>query len=220
MTLQPPEFPDFPDAEFRTILADPPWNYEDDLPEDVGRGAAEHYDTLHTGYIMGLGEQVQQIAAPSAHLYLWTTGSFMPEAFEVVDAWGFDHKQVLTWVKVNNAPPTLPHEREQNTRLRRYMGMGRYYRNSAEFLLFATKGNRQVNREDASTTFFAERSDHSVKPEKSYRLIEQMSDGPFFEMFSRSKRAGWTAWGDEAPDTAVDVAEADGSPTTKDAGVW
>lgn len=196
-----PEIPPVPQTEggYKTVKADPPWAYDDDLP-GPGRGASEHYDTLHYRTVAGLGPQIQQITAPSAHLYLWTTNSFMSEAYEVIESWGFEAKTIITWIKVNDAPETLPFERDEPTSVKGKIGLGHYLRNTTEHIIFAAKGNRQTNRADAPTHFFAERGEHSSKPDKSYRLAEALSDGPRLEMFSRQARDGWTVWGDEAPD--------------------
>lgn len=220
MTRVPPEFPAFPDIEAKTVVADPPWPYGDDLPGNIARGAEDHYPILPVGHIAGLGECVQAITAPNAHLWLWTTAGFMAEAHEVAEAWGFDVKTIVTWNKVNDEPSTLPHERQKGAHVRHRLGMGRYLRNTTEFLLFAAKGNKQVDGDTFATHFFAERSDHSTKPAKSYRLIEQASEGPFFEMFARSGRDGWVTWGEEAPDENTLDAEPSGEPTTLDAGAW
>lgn len=222
-TLDFPTFPPFPNPPdgFKTVMADPPWKYDDKLEgEDVTGAAEDHYETLSTAQIMGLGEWVREVTAPSAHLYLWTTGSHLSDAFAVIDAWGFDYKQTLTWLKTYDEPAGLPHERTYPARYDGVLGMGQYYRNSTEFLLFATKGNRAVNRSDVATYFMAEPTGHSYKPDKAYRLAEIQSDGPRFEMFARSGRQGWVTWGDEAPDEDDLTATPPGVATVADPMDW
>lgn len=197
-----PSFPDLPDGEFKTIVADPPWAYDDDLP-GPGRGSSSHYDTLHYGTVMGMGPQIRAISAGHAHLYLWTTNSFMQEALDVAHAWGFDQKSIITWVKVTDEPSSLPHERDQPTSVKERIGMGNYLRNTTEHLLFCVKGTRGVALNNVPTHFFAERSEHSAKPEKSYRLVEALSPGPYIDLFSRMQRSGWENWGDETPNDAT-----------------
>lgn len=191
-----PTLPDLPDGEFKTVMADPPWAYEDDLPGPA-RGSGSHYDTLHYGTVMGMGPQIREVTAGHAHLYLWTTNSFMEEALDVAEAWGFDQKTILTWVKVTDEPRSLPHERDHEVSVRMRFGMGNYFRNSTEHLVFAVKGTRGVDTNRLPTHFFAERTDHSEKPDKAYRLIETASPEPRLELFSRRDRKGWVAWGDE-----------------------
>jgi len=75
--------------------------------------------------------------------------------------------------------------------------MGHYFRNATEHLLFGVKGNLGTASKVPANVFFAERTDHSSKPEKSYALIEEMSEGPRLELFARGQRVGWDSWGAE-----------------------
>jgi len=102
-----PTLPPLPDGEFSTVVADPPWSYGDDLP-GPGRGADSHYDTLHSRTVAGMGPQIREVTSPSAHLWLWTTNSFLQESLEVAESWGFETKTVLTWIKVQDEPDTPP----------------------------------------------------------------------------------------------------------------
>lgn len=191
-----PSLPDLPEGEFKTVMADPPWAYDDDLPGPA-RGSGSHYDTLHYGTVMGMGPQIRKVTASHAHLYLWTTNSFMEEALQVVEEWGFDQKTILTWVKVTDEPRGLPHERDHEVSVKERIGMGNYFRNTTEHLIFAVKGTRGIESNSMPTHFFAERSAHSSKPEKAYRLAEEASPEPRLELFSRRNRDGWVVWGDE-----------------------
>lgn len=194
-----PTLPPLPDKEYKTLMVDPPWAYNDDMP-GPGRGSSSHYDTLHYGTVLGMAPQIQEITAASAHLYLWTTNSFMEEAMEIASAWGFDQKTIITWVKVTDEPRGLPHNRDYSVDIKERIGMGHYARNVTEHILFCTKGNLSTNRNDAANVFFAERSEHSSKPQKAYKLAEELSPTPRLDMFSRSKRSGWDVWGDETPE--------------------
>lgn len=193
-TVSFPTIADLPDRDYKTILADPPWQYDDDSPHP---GAADHYETLPVDVIRGLGPYVNQVAASHAHLYLWTTNSFLQAACQVADSWGFDVVTNISWIKVLDAPDTLPHEREDPVEIESQLGLGHYYRNTTEHLLFCRKGRKQTERNDVVSHFFAERSEHSAKPVKSYRLIEEMSDGPRLELFARGQREDWDVWGNE-----------------------
>lgn len=191
-----PEIEPIPDGQYKTILADPPWSYDDSL-SGGGRGAVKHYDTLDTNIIRALGRQVNAVAASHAHCYLWTTNAFLGDAYDVVREWGFDPKTIITWIKVTDAPETLPHERDEDAEVSERIGMGHYYRNTTEHAVFGTKGNKSTERNDVPTHFFAERTEHSAKPRKFYRLVESMSDDPRLEMFARNERDGWDSWGNE-----------------------
>lgn len=194
--LEFPSLPPVPDESYRTIMADPPWAYDDDMP-GPGRGSSSHYDTLHYGTVLGMAPQIREITAPAAHLYLWTTNSFLAEALEIAGAWGFDQKTIITWVKVTDEPRTLPHERDHEVSVSERIGMGHYYRNVTEHMLFCTKGNLGTSSNDVPNAFFAERDEHSAKPRKAYRLVEHQSPEPRLELFSRQDRGGWDSWGDE-----------------------
>lgn len=190
--------PDLPDGEFKTVMADPPWRYEDDLPE-TGTEADARREPLHHGTVMGMGPQIRKITAPHAHLYLWTTNYFMEEALAVAEAWGFDQKSIVTWVKVTEEPTELPHERDGPATVSEHIGRGNYLRNTTEHMLFAVKGSRGVALNNVPTHFFAARTENHDKPEKAYRLVEQLSPGPYLALFSQTGRLGWETWGDERP---------------------
>jgi len=198
--IQFPELPPIPKGNFKTVMADPPWAYDDDLP-GPGRGSGSHYDTLHAGSVAGMGPQIRKVTAPSAHLYLWFTNSFIEEAMQVAEAWGFEQKTIITWLKVTDEPEGLPHERDKSPPVNERIGMGHYLRNCTEHMLFCTKGNKATDRNDVPNYILAERTEHSAKPAKAYRLAEELSDAPpRLELFSRDPRPGWDVWGDEAPE--------------------
>lgn len=184
-------------ATFSTILADPPWPYHSPkaIVGNAGRGfqdgkakdiiqvdVDEHYDTMSIADIKSLN--VKALTAPNAHLYLWTTNSFMVEAHEVAEAWGFKPKTILTWVKVHQNNPAKPS-----------MKTGYWYRSATEHILFAVKGKLRLAGPCNPTAFLHPRLPHSVKPDMFYDLIEQQSPGSYLELFARRKRANWTSVG-------------------------
>lgn len=157
---------------FATIVIDPPWRYEN----VATRGAAEdHYPT------MGLDEleQLDIPAADNSHLYLWVTNAFLSNGFDLLVSWGFEYKTCLTWCK-----PSI--------------GLGNYFRNNTEHVLFGIRGKAPTLRNDIGTWFEAKKTRHSAKPESFYDLVEACSTGPYLEMFARRRRFGWHVWGDEA----------------------
>jgi N6-adenosine-specific RNA methylase IME4 len=139
---------------------------------------------------------VSDIATDNAHLYLWTTNSFLRAAFEVMDAWGFQFKTNVTWVKLTNTAELVETPYGIAPRLR--PGMGRYFRGVTEHCLFGVRGRLPLLQGDMRTTaFFAPRGRHSTKPEAFYSLVESSSPGPYLELFARRRREGWTSWGNE-----------------------
>lgn len=181
--------PVVPEGQFATIVADPPWRYGNTST----RGAAEdHYPTMSIEELCDLGIATER-AADLAHLYLWTTAGHLPDAFRVVEAWGFTYKTYLVWVKPQ-------------------MGMGNYFRVSTELVLFGVKGGMRT-RDMATLNYFqARRGKHSAKPQKFYDLVAKASPGPYLEMFARCDaanqlpglcqcarcRLGWEVWGNQA----------------------
>jgi N6-adenosine-specific RNA methylase IME4 len=183
---------------YRTIVADPPWLYA--TPGKIGKtlehrpnrdkglsahgaGSAARYGAMSMSELTAL--PVRDLAAPAAHLYLWTTNSFMVEAHELARAWGFEPKTILTWTKVKaDGSPS--------------MKMGYYYRGATEHCLFALRGSGlRLRGPAASTAILTRRTPHSVKPSEFYEMVEQQSHGPYLELFARQARAGWAVWGNQ-----------------------
>ena len=176
------------DTKFRTVMADPPWRFQN----RTGKMAPEHkrlnrYGTMTLEDIMAM--PVADVVAETAHLYLWVPNALLPEGMAVLQAWGFTYKSNLVWHKIRKDGG--PDGR----------GVGFYFRNTTELLLFGTRGKnartlapgrRQVN-------FIASRKrEHSRKPDEQYPLIEACSPGPFLELFARGPRPGWSVWGNQS----------------------
>lgn len=175
---------------FGTILADPPWQFQN----RTGKVAPEHkrlsrYDTMTLDDICSL--PVEDIAADPSHLYLWVPNALLPEGLKVMDSWGFRYVSNIVWHKIRK-------DGGSDGR-----GVGFYFRNVTELLLFGVKGKnartlapgrRQVNMMQSR------KREHSRKPDEQYKLIEDCSWGPRIELFSRGARKGWTVWGNQAGD--------------------
>lgn len=183
--------------KFSTILADPPWPYHS--PKAVignggkGKKGAEkikqvdlgnHYPTMSIKDIKAL--PVVNHINNNAHLYLWTTNSFMVEAHEVARAWGFVPKTILTWIKV----------KKDNTNSAS-MKTGYWYRSASEHIIFGVKGKLRLSGPAQPTAYMLPRLPHSVKPDFFYDLIENQSPQDYLELFARNIRKGWKAWGNE-----------------------
>jgi len=171
---------------YATVFADPPWQFQN----RTGKVAPEHrrllrYPTMELQEIKDL--PVSKLAASSAHLYLWVPNALLVEGLEVMRAWGFTYKTNLVWYKVRKDGG--PDGR----------GVGFYFRNVTELLLFGVRGRmrtlppgrRQVNL--VSTR----KREHSRKPDEIYDVIESCSPGPRLELFARFAREGWDQWGNE-----------------------
>lgn len=179
------------DGGFKTILADPPWRFTN----RTGKVAPEHrrldrYSTMEIAEIAGL--PVADVAAANAHLYLWTPNALLPEALRVMEAWGFRYISNIIWAK--RRKDGGPDGR----------GVGFYFRNVTEMLLFGVRGSMRTLQPARSRVNMIEtrKREHSRKPDEQYELIEACSPGPYLELFARHPRPGWVVWGDEA-DEAV-----------------
>ena len=162
---------------FSTIVIDPPWDWGDEGDQDQLGRARPTYQTIPAEDLPKL--PVAALAAPNAHIYLWITNRSLPKGFALLEAWGFRYVTMLTWCKPS-------------------FGMGNYFRGSTEQILFGVRGSLPLKRKDVGTWFAWPRTDrHSGKPEESFALVESCSPGPYLEMYSRSGRTGWTAWGAE-----------------------
>ncbi len=159
---------------FRTIYADPPWPYGN---QGTRASTDNHYPTMSVEDIAAM--PVEALAADDAHLHLWTTNSFLPRAFEVIEAWGFEYKSCFVWVKPQ-------------------MGIGNYWRVSHEFLLLGVRGDAKSFRTHDQKSWAAfDRTRHSAKPEEVRHAIEVVSQGPYLELFGRKPIQGWTVYGNQ-----------------------
>ena len=174
---------------FRTVLADPPWRFRN----RTGKVAPEHrrldrYSTMTLEDIKGI--PVDGVTAKDAHCYLWVPNALLPEGLEVLRAWGFRYVSNLVWAK--RRKDGGPDGR----------GVGFYFRNVTELILFGVKGSMRTLAPARSQVNMIEtrKREHSRKPDEQYPLIEACSPGPYLEMFARYGRPGWVAWGDESAD--------------------
>lgn len=186
---------------YSCVQMDPPWMERGG--GKIKRGADRHYPLVPTkklpAVILGSGVFAP---APSAHLWMWATKNFLEDAFWLMGQLGFRYVTDFAWVKVRDGKLDVDDlldapKNEADLQI----GLGQYGRGAHELLLLGTRGAAMVPTPEnrLPDVFFAERGRHSAKPEKAYRLIERVSPGPRLEMFARSGRDGWTAWGNEAP---------------------
>jgi N6-adenosine-specific RNA methylase IME4 len=203
-------------VKYRTLVADPPWP----MPEtgETRRGPTDSrgvytaksgrtvdgawwgrhrgetiklpYETMTVPEISAL--PVGDIAEQDAHLYVWTTNRFLEATYEIVRNWGFRPAQLLTWCK----PPMG-------------VGFGGAFTTTTEFVLFARRGSLpHIRRQDSSWWCWSRPYEnghiaHSAKPEHFLDLVEQVSPGPYVELFARRHRLGWDVWGNESANTAT-----------------
>lgn len=184
--FEPPPLP-VVQGGFKTILADPPWRFTN----RTGKVAPEHrrldrYSTMSLKSIASL--PVSEVASKDAHLYLWVPNALLPDGLSVLESWGFRYVSNIVWAK--RRKDGGPDGR----------GVGFYFRNVTELLLFGVRGSMRTLRPARSQVNIIEtrKREHSRKPDEQYELIESCSPGPFLEMFARYPRDGWRVWGDES----------------------
>lgn len=195
--------------EYSVLVVDPPWSYGSDTGRT--RTAEHHYKTIGNGgkeinRKTGAGIEgiiattpVIELAARDAHLYLWTTNPKLPFAFACLDAWGFEYKTMLTWVKTKRDGSVHGG------------GMGWFFRGATEHVLFAVKGKKGIpsglRRPNA---VLAETGGHSEKPVEFYDLLRGIyPDGErMIDVYARKPHPRFDAWGDQAPANDNQAADA------------
>jgi len=161
--------------KYRTIVADPPWRY---AAPNTQAGAAPTYNTMALADICAM-TVASDASEEDAHLWVWGTNGLLDQAFTVVRAWGFSPLTIVTWCK-------------------RQPGMGSYLRNNTEHVILASRGRPITPHPRAASTWYIwPRGEHSRKPDGFYDLVEQVSPGPYLELFARRQRLGWDTWGNE-----------------------
>lgn len=165
-----------------TVVADPPWQPTmaiiNSPKSGIGAPKASpqrHYKTMSVEEI----EKLKPRTTPKAHLWLWVVNQHIDWGYRVARAWGFEPLQMITWAKPG-------------------LGVGRFQCNT-EQVLVCRKGGRHGNPFGMTkgTWHNWPKGRHSQKPDDFYRLVENVSPGPYLEMFARKQREGWSVWGNE-----------------------
>ena len=160
-----------PEGIYNVIYVDPPWTYTHSF---LAGSPNSHYPTMTT-------EEICELEIPTnndAVIFLWTTNPLLPDAFRVLEAWGFTYKTNICWVK--DRP-----------------GTGHYVRGQHELLLIAVKGNigTPPTKARIASVIHAPKTEHSHKPEEFYDVIEAMYQGKYLELFATEERKNWVSWG-------------------------
>lgn len=177
--------PSFPDKKYGAVYADPPWTFRTWSPKGMDRSAERHYPCMSLADIKAL--PVQNIAADDCALFLWAIDPMLPQALEVMSAWGFTFKTVgFYWVKQNKSADGFS------------TGLGYWSRANPEQCLLGTRGSPKRLAKNVRRLVLSPRGSHSEKPHEVAQRIERLVSGPFIELFARNGRVGWDVWGNEA----------------------
>lgn len=176
---------DLPAGPFGCILADPPWAFKtySGKTGTPHRSANDHYSTVGFSGLSAI--PVSSVSAKDAALFMWVVDSHLDEAIKLGEAWGFRFKTVaLVWAKTTASGKFR-------------IGMGYWSRKQTEICLLFTRGSPRRLSKGVRQLIVAPRREHSRKPDEQYERIEALVAGPYLEMFARTGRAGWQAWGNE-----------------------
>jgi N6-adenosine-specific RNA methylase IME4 len=171
---------DFPTKKYQVIYADPPWSYKNKKTGgSMGSGALQKYNTMELSDICDL--PIKSISDKNCCLFLWATTPLLPEAFEVMDLWGFKYKTAIYWRKIMS------------------LGMGFWFRGQVEVCLFGIRGKIPAFHCQKPNFIQSKVRKHSQKPDELLDLINPhiQNLNPKIELFARIKRDGWDCWGDE-----------------------
>jgi N6-adenosine-specific RNA methylase IME4 len=161
------------DKKYHVIVLDPPWGYGTEYDPN-GRRSANPYPEMSL-------EEIKNIDIPANNdcvLWLWTTHKFMRHSFDLLDAWGFEDKAILTWVKDR-------------------MGLGSWLRSQSEFFIMAVKGKPTINLTNQTTIINGKLREHSRKPDEFYEMVDSLCTGLKIDYFSREQREGWDTYGND-----------------------
>ena len=169
-----------PNKKYNIIYADPPWKFWG----GGWKNQSQHYTTMKMEDVINL--PVSNLAADDCILFLWVTYPILPEAFEIIKAWGFKYATVgFTWVK-----------KTKNDKW--HFGLGYWTRANPELCLIATKGKPTRKNAGVPNLIISQVESHSKKPDiVRNKIIDLMGNLPRIELFARNKTPGWDVWGNE-----------------------
>ena len=170
--------------KYNVIYADPPWSFKTYSDKGKDRSPENHYNVMTLNDICNL--PVNKIANDNSVLLMWVIDPLLDKAFKVIDAWGFKYKTVgFTWAKTNRKSMGF------------FTGLGYWTRGNPEMCLLATKGKPKRLSKSVPQLVVEQRREHSRKPDIMYNHIENLLEGPYIELFARTRRNNWDSWGNQ-----------------------
>lgn len=179
--------------KYQIIYADPPWSYNDKM-SGHSFSLDHEYETQNLDWIKNL--KVKEITDNNCVLFLWAVSPLLPEAFEVIDSWGFKYKTIaFVWSKKYTGGGSVSN-------------LGRWTMGNVELCLLATMGKPKRIKKDIKQLIEDIRTNHSAKPLiVREKIVELMGDLPRIELFARPNLQnnlygentfdGWDVWGNE-----------------------
>lgn len=168
-------------GKFGTLMMDPPWRTVTwDGKSAVPTLADDPYPTMTLAEMKAL--DVPAVAEKNCVLHMWVIDTHLEQALELGKHYGFRYSTIgFIWDK-----------------MRQQMGMGKWTRKDGEICLLFVKGKPKCTNHGVRQFIREPTREHSRKPDGQYHRIEDLSDGPYLELFGRQARPGWITWGREA----------------------
>lgn len=168
---------------YGALIADPPWRFMNYSARGEGKNPVAHYDCMKLPELAAL--PVNHLAAADCAMFMWATAPMLPEALQLLAAWGFTFKSAAAWAKQSSTGASWA------------FGPGYTFRSAAEFYLLGTRGKPKVLSHSVRNLIVAPTREHSRKPDQLHDDVEAMFAGPYAELFARQVRSGWNSWGNE-----------------------
>lgn len=165
------------------ILCDPPWLFSNYSAKGHAKNPVAHYSCMSVEAMKAM--PVAHLAKPDCAMIMWATAPLLPQAIDLMQAWGFAFKSAGAWAK------------QSSTGSKWHFGTGYCFRSAAEFFLLGTMGKPQVRSRSVRNLIVSPVRQHSCKPDCQYQMVEELFGGPYLELFSRTNRPGWASWGNE-----------------------
>jgi N6-adenosine-specific RNA methylase IME4 len=176
---------DLPVGKYGALLVDPPWRFRTWSETNQAKAASNHYSLMTLDDIKAM--PIADLAASDCALFMWAVNPMIPQALEVIDAWGFRFKTVaFTWAKRTTTDKTW------------HMGLGYWNRQNTEQCFLAVRGKPKRLSKSVRQLIVAPRREHSRKPDEIHDRIQSLVAGPYLELFGRQQREGWTVWGNQS----------------------
>ncbi len=189
-------FDDIPQLKYGLIMADPPWSYENWSKAGEHKNASAKYSCMGLDAIASL--PVGHLAAKDCALWLWATNPMVPQALEVMSAWGFTYKTGGHWAKMTSASFRILGPLMNIIQGKQSFGPGYIFRCAGEPYFVGTIGSPKQQVKNVRSVIIAPAREHSRKPEKAYEEAERLfGDVPKLDLFSRQERPGWDSFGNE-----------------------